>query len=207
MTVPTRLVAVLRLVAAGITLVAVTATYLDSAARAIVNPFNFFGFFTIQSNVLAAVVLATTAVLTLAGRRAPDALVLARAAVTAYMVVVGVVYNTLLTGVPGGVELAWANTVMHVLFPVYCLLDWALVRDRAAPPWRRLCLVLVYPVLWCAVVLLRGATDGWVPYPFLNPVTGYGSVAFYVFLIAAAFVLAGAGVFALGRLRPVRPRG
>lgn len=29
--------------------------------------------------------------------------------------------------------------------------------------WRRIWLVLPYPLLWLAVTLLRGATDGWVP--------------------------------------------
>ncbi|MEC5184996.1 small-conductance mechanosensitive channel [Cryobacterium sp. MP_3.1] len=206
MRLPARSIAVLRLGAAALTLTAVAATFFSTASRATINPFNFFGFFTIQSNLLAAAALGATAVLVLLGRTAPAWLVLARAATTAYMIVVGLVYNTLLVGLPGGVELPWANTVLHVVFPVYCLLDWALVADRGPQPWRRLWVVLVYPVLWCAVVLVRGATDGWVPYPFLNPVTGYGSVLLYVLLIAVAVITAGAAVFGLSRLRPVTVR-
>ncbi|POH68633.1 hypothetical protein E3O57_01795 [Cryobacterium sp. TMN-39-2] len=206
MRLPARSIAVLRLSAAALTLIAVGATFFSTASRATINPFNFFGFFTIQSNLLAAAALSATAVLVLLGRTAPAWLVLARAATTAYMIVVGLVYNTLLVGLPGGVELPWANTVLHVVFPVYCLLDWALVADRGPLPWRRLWVVLVYPVLWCAVVLVRGATDGWVPYPFLNPVTGYGSVLLYVLLIAVAVITAGAAVFGLSRLRPVTVR-
>ncbi|ASD23009.1 hypothetical protein B7495_13630 [Cryobacterium sp. LW097] len=206
MRLPARSIAALRLSAAALTLIAVGATFFSTASRATINPFNFFGFFTIQSNLLAAAALSATAVLVLLGRTAPAWLVLARAATTAYMIVVGLVYNTLLVGLPGGVELPWANTVLHVVFPVYCLLDWALVADRGPLPWRRLWVVLVYPVLWCAVVLVRGATDGWVPYPFLNPVTGYGSVLLYVLLIAVAVITAGAAVFGLSRLRPVTVR-
>ncbi|POH60481.1 hypothetical protein C3B59_16115 [Cryobacterium zongtaii] len=206
MRLPAHSIAVLRLGAAALTLTAVAATFFSTASRATINPFNFFGFFTIQSNLLAAAALGATAVLVLLGRTAPAWLVLARAATTAYMIVVGLVYNTLLVGLPGGVELPWANTVLHVVFPVYCLLDWALVADRGPQPWRRLWVVLVYPVLWCAVVLVRGATDGWVPYPFLNPVTGYGSVLLYVLLIAVAVITAGAAVFGLSRLRPVTVR-
>jgi hypothetical protein len=99
------------------------------------------------------------------------------------------------------VALPWANTVLHVVLPIYCLVDWLLVADRGAQPWRWLWLVLVYPVLWTTVVLLRGATDGWVPYPFLSPTAGYGTVFVYVLLIAVAFVAAGAAVFGLSRLR------
>lgn len=203
MTIPARALAVLRLIAALLTGVAVTATFLTSAERGTVNPFNFFGFFTIQSNIFAAAVLVGVAVLGLLGRRPPPWLDLARAATTAYMIVVGIVYNTLLTGLTGGVALPWANTVLHVVFPIYCLLDWLLFADRDAQPWRLLWAVLIYPVLWTAVVLLRGATDGWVPYPFLSPTTGYGSVLIYVLLIAVAFIASGAAVFGLSRLRPI----
>ena len=201
MTIPKRYLAVLRLLAALLTLAAVIATFLSSAERGTVNPFNFFGVFTIQANLLAAAALLGAASLGLLGRRAPAWLDLARAATTAYLIVVGIVYNTLLTGVSGGVVLPWANTVLHVVLPIYCLVDWLLVADRGAQPWRRLWLVLIYPVLWTTVVLLRGATDGWVPYPFLSPVDGYEPVAGYVLLIAVAFVAAGAVVFALSRLR------
>jgi len=206
MTLPARYVAALRLLAALITVVAVTATFLDTAGRGTVNPFNFFGFFTIQGNILAAVVLGVTAVLGLRGRRVSPGLELARAATTAYMIVVGLVYNTLLTGLTGGVTLPWANTILHVVFPLYCLVDWLLVADRGAQPWRRVWTVLVYPVLWTAVVLLRGATDGWVPYPFLSPTMGYGSVFGYVLLIAVAFIAAGAAVFGLSRVRIITVR-
>ncbi|MET0954861.1 MAG: Pr6Pr family membrane protein [Cryobacterium sp.] len=207
MTIPARYLAALRLLLALFTLVAVTATFFSTAARATVNPFNFFGFFTIQANILAAVVLGGTAVLCLLGRRDPPWLGVARAATTAYMIVVGIVYNTLLTGLTGGVALPWANTVLHVVFPLYCLADWLLFADRPAQPWRLLWLVLIYPVLWTTVVLLRGATDGWVPYPFLSPTAGYGSVFTYVLLIAVAFIASGAAVWGLSRLRilTVRP--
>ena len=201
MTLPARYVAVLRLIAALLTIVAVTATFFSSAERGTVNPFNFFGFFTIQSNLFAAAVLGGTGVLVLLGRRPPVWLETARAAITAYMIVVGIVYNTLLTTVTGGVALPWANTVLHVVLPIYAVVDWLLVADRGAQPWRRLWLVLIYPVLWTTVVLLRGATDGWVPYPFLSPTAGYGTVFVYVLLIAVAFVTAGAVVFGLSRLR------
>jgi hypothetical protein len=207
MTIPAPYLAVLRLLAALLTVAAVAATFLSSAERGTVNPFNFFGFFTVQANLLAAAVLAGTAALTLLGRQVPAWLTLARAATTAYLVVVGVVYNTLLTGVTGGVVLPWANIALHVVLPIYCLVDWLLVADRGAEPWRRLWLVLVYPVLWTTVVLLRGATDGWVPYPFLDPVTGYESVAVYVALIAVAFTAAGALVFGLSRLRLITVTG
>ncbi|MGB3909774.1 MAG: Pr6Pr family membrane protein [Pseudolysinimonas sp.] len=77
--------------------------------------------------------------------------------------------------------------------------------SRGALPWKRLWVVLTYPVLWIIVVLIRGATDGWVPYPFLDPATGYGSVAIYSIVIFVATIIVGAVVFGLSRLRIIKP--
>ncbi len=54
------------------------------------------------------------------------------------------------------------------------------------------------------VVLLRGATDGWVPYPFLNPAQGYGIVALYALAIAVATVIFAAVIWTVSRLNPLR---
>ena len=50
------------------------------------------------------------------------------------------------------------------------------------------------------VVLIRGATDGWVPYPFLDPATGYQSVGGYAVAIAVGFGIIGVAVWACSRL-------
>jgi hypothetical protein len=205
------LVSVLRLGIAVAVVVATTATLLDTASRSRINPFNFFGFFTVQSNLMVAAVYLVTAVLMLTHRAVPGWLITARAAVTTYIVVVGLVYNTLLTNTAGGVELVWANTILHVITPIYCLLDWVVFGDRDRLSWNRWGYVAIYPVVWLLVVLIRGATDGWVPYPFLNPANGYLSVAGYAVAIAVVVMAGAAGIFALSRFRPVdvpsvRPR-
>ena len=61
--------------------------------------------------------------------------------------------------------------------------------------------MLIYPLVWTVVVLIRGATDGWVPYPFLNPSQGYGVVVAWSALVAGVFT----GAAALLRL-PLRSR-
>jgi hypothetical protein len=194
-------VATVRLGGAALGVTAITASFFDTASRETVNPFNFFGFFTMQSNIILAVVLAVTAVVSLAGRTQSPTLQLARACGTTYIVVVGIVYNTLLANIPGGVSLEWANTILHVVMPIYAALDWFVVGDRTPLPWSRLWIVTIYPVLWIAVVLIRGATDGWVPYPFLDPLTGYVSVTVYCIAIAAGTVVAAAVIWAASRWR------
>src|SRR5205823_14111933 len=106
-----------------------------------------------------------------------------------YLVVVGVVFWALLAPLhaAGGIPLPWANLVLHAVAPLAALLDLLLAPDRARPSLRLLPLVLVYPLVWTAVVLVRGATDGWVPYPFLSPAQGYGVLAAWVALVAGVF--------------------
>ena len=188
--------AVLRLCVAILGGTAIVATTLDTASRVTINPFNFYGYFTIQSNILIVIVLLVAAIATFTGRAQSAGLVLARACATTYIVVVGIVYNTLLVGLEGGITLEWANWVLHVALPIYAALDWILFGDRSKVPWNRFWVVLVYPIVWIIVVLIRGATDGWVPYPFLDPVQGYGAVALYCVVIALAIGVVGTGVWA-----------
>ena len=197
--------AVLRIAIVIVVVVAIVATLLDTATRATINPFNFFGYFTMQSNIITAVVRFIAALATFRGQAQTPLLVLARGCATTYIVIVGIVYNTLLVGLEGGVSLEWANWVLHVLFPIYAALDWLLFGDHTTLSWKRLPVVLVYPLVWIVVVLIRGATDGWVPYPFLDPETGYGSVALYSFVILVVAIVVAALVWALSRVRVIKP--
>ncbi|MCS4274855.1 hypothetical protein M2390_000013 [Mycetocola sp. BIGb0189] len=195
---------ILRVAFGLLTLAAITGSLIHSASQGPVNPFNFFGYFTIQNNLLMGVVLIAVAIRSLSGRAPSLGWSLARGFAVSYMAVVGIVYNTLLVGVDGGASLPWSNFVMHVLFPIIAVLDWIIFTDRVALPWRTFWWVLVYPAVWTIVVLIRGATDGWVPYPFLNPANGYGVVALYCLGVVVAFLVSAAVVYWIARIRPGR---
>lgn len=200
-------VSAIRLAIAALIAVAVVATFAETAGRTAVNPFNFFGYFTLQSNIFFGAVLGWTAIVALARVPAPPYLVYARAAVTVYIVMVGLVYAVLLAPLAeaGGVPVPWANTALHIITPVYAIVDWVLVGDRPRLAQRWFWTILVYPVVWVAVVLARGASDGWVPYPFLAPSNGYDVVALYCLVIFAIALLLGLGVYAVSRLKVLRP--
>ena len=195
-----RLIAWLRVAAVILGVVAVIATFADTASRVNINPFNFFGYFTMQSNIIWFVVMAITAAVVLRGSRQSERLLIARGCATTYMILVGAIYNTLLAGQEGGVALVWANRVVHIVLPFYAAVDWIVFGDHGRLAWKRLWVSLVYPMVWVIVVLIRGATDGWVPYPFFNPDTGYALVFTYVAGIAALTIVTAAMVWALGRL-------
>ncbi|TAP25201.1 Pr6Pr family membrane protein [Arthrobacter sp. S41] len=197
-----RYVNLVRMLWALITLSAIVATYVDTASRGPVLPMNFFGYFTIQSNLVVVVVGLIAGGIGLAkGASVPRWVVGLRALASVCMVVVGLIYLTLLAplGAAGGVPLPWANWVMHIIGPLVVIADWLLARDRRFLSYAVVPLLLVYPLLWTGVVLVRGATDGWVPYPFLSPEQGYATVALYVFCIAVLFAGIAFLVLAYGR--------
>ena len=181
------------------------------------NVVNFFSFFTVDANIAAAVVLLVGAGLAIAGRSPdPHWFAVTRASVATYMVVTGIVYNLLLRGIelPQGATLGWSNEVLHVIAPLYLLVDWVLAPGARPLAAKRIWPILVFPIVWVVYTLVRGPfvvdqvydTDYWYPYPFLNPDTsanGYSSVAFYVVLIAAVIGLVAAGVLWISRRRAV----
>jgi hypothetical protein len=174
---------------------------------------HFFSFFTIDSNVLSAVVLLVGAYFLLFRKGDdPQWFNLLRAAAATYMITTGVVYNLLLRGIelPQGSTLAWSNEVLHVIGPLWLLIDWLLAPGRGSIATSQLWKVLVFPLVWAIYTLVRGplvadtvyGNPYWYPYPFLNPnlsANGYFSVAFYVLLITLVISAAAAGVFWVSR--------
>lgn len=199
-----RVVGLTRGAIAVVVAAAVVATHIDAASRGPVNPFNMYGYFTVQSNLIAAASWCAAGVLALRGRTRGRWMSRLGALATTSLVIVGLVYAVLLAplGAAGGVPLPWANTVLHVISPVAALIDWVLVRDRARLTASSIGVILLYPLLWTAVVLVRGATDGWVPYPFLDPAQGYGVVAVYAVVIAVLFGAVGMAVLWTSRRLP-----
>ena len=178
---------------------------------------HFFSFFTIDSNILSAVALLIGAyVLVFRKGDNPARYNLFLGAVTAYMVTTGVVYNLLLRGIelPQGSTLAWSNEVLHVIAPLWLLIDWLFAPGRAPIANAQLWKILVFPLVWCVYTLVRGPLVAdtvygnafWYPYPFLNPNTspnGYLSVAFYVLLITLVISAAAAGVLWVSRRKAI----
>ncbi|WP_240739898.1 Pr6Pr family membrane protein [Leucobacter triazinivorans] len=99
----------------------------------------------------------------------------------------------------------WVSAVLHAALPGYVALDWLLVGDRPALPWSSLWVVLPYPLVWISVVLVRGATDGWVPYGFLLPAHGALSLGMHLAGLLLLLLVAGTAVWACSRL-PGAPR-
>ncbi|CAN7336792.1 Pr6Pr family membrane protein [Microbacterium foliorum] len=192
-------IGILRVLVGGVVVEILVFTYVIGIPRQGASLVDYFGYFTNLTSLLTAGVLIATGLLTIRRRSIPVPLTSARAVAVACMIVVGVVYNVLVPGT--GSAPAWVSLALHTLFPVLLVFDWVLIGDRAPMPWRRLWLVLPYPVAWLGVVLLRGITDGWVPYGFLLPERGGMSLTLHVAGLVAALVASGSLVWTLSRVR------
>jgi hypothetical protein len=160
---------------------------------------NFFSFFTIESNLLAIVVLLVGGLFDPQSKR----WAYVRGAATLYMVITGVVYAALLANEEVGLTAAWVNSAMHQVTPAVlladwvCFLPWSRASYRAALGW------LAFPLVYLAYSLSRGAAVNWYPYPFLDPrhPGGYGRVAAFAVVLAVLMALLAAAVNAVGRKR------
>ena len=216
----------LRLLVAGAIVAALVVTFSSSSAawntagypdRATLIT-NFWSFFTVESNAGAAVVLTIGAILLLTSKNPavadPRWYNLLRACIATYMTITGIVYNLLLRGVAvsGAAEdpHPWTNEVLHVIGPIYLVLDWVLAPGRRPVPWKRIAVILALPLAWTVYTLLRGPLvfdqvrerETWYPYPFLDPslsANGYLSVGFYVIMITILFGVVGSLVVWVSR--------
>lgn len=178
---------------------------------------NFFSFFTILSNTGAATTLVWAALwFWLSGRRGesePRALATVLAAVSTYMIVTGVVYNLLLRGYalePGAV-VPWSNEVLHLIGPLFVLVDLFVNPHRLVLRWSALWSIVAFPLLWVLYTMLRAPliTDPgtgapyWYPYPFLNPnnAGGWPSVLLYIVGIACVILVVASVIVLHSRMR------
>ena len=152
----------------------------------------FISFFTIQSNVIAAVVMAIEAAGGLGMR--PSRRESLRGAVVLYLSITAIVYALLLSRLPIVKEIVhpWADPVLHYLVPLWVLIDWLLAPITSIITFRRAMLWLVYPLGYLFVSLIRGALTGWYPYPFLNPNEPGGWLA--VVIVCSILTLLGVGL-------------
>lgn len=151
---------------------------------------NFFSFFTIQSNLLAATVFMVTGALLFKAKKFD--LSQLRSATTFYMIAVGIIFVLLLTEVQAELQttIPWVNSVLHHIMPVVVLLDWLIDRPQKAIGFKRGLVWLVFPLAYAAYSLIRGHFTGWYPYPFLNvDLHGYMNIVITSLVIAGAMLL------------------
>jgi hypothetical protein len=201
-----RTTGILRVLVGLLVLAAIVTQISDQLVNDAFVPEEYFGYFTIQTSLMNIVALIAGGAFAMRNTRDAEPLASVRLCVVAYAAVTGGVYNVLLRGIPsdGFVGIQWPNEVMHVGVPVFLALDWLFAPGRSALPWNRIWLAVSYPLAWVGFTLVRGAVNGWYPYPFLEPggAAGWGGVAVHVLGIALLIVGLAAAAIGTSRFTP-----
>ncbi|QWG33859.1 hypothetical protein E0M25_03630 [Bacillus mycoides] len=181
-----KMIAIYRLLLSLLAFSALITQFVTRAQVKPFNPVNFFSFFTIESNILGAVILLLSSVGTATFGRSEQFGVL-RGAATVYILTTGLIYFLLLRGLEESLQTAipWVNTVLHYIMPLAMILDWVINPPTKAVTWKQAASWLVFPLLYVVYSLIRGPFVNWYPYPFLDPrIGGYGRVLLYSIGIA-----------------------
>ena len=163
------------------------------------RPFEYFAFFSIDSSIFAGIVVLLSGIWLLQGKAETDRQNILRLIVTVSMIIVGVVYHALLGDsavAPEDIGYEWPripNLVIHTWAPIAIAFDYLLSIRGAKPKLRKALWVVVYPLIWLFLSIIRGLADGWWPYWFINPGSEGGVVGMitYILLIAGGFISLG----------------
>lgn len=168
----------------------------DRVAHNLFRPTEYFTFFTITSCLLTGLALTIGGLRVLRNQSETRFLTLFRLTMAASMVIVGVIYNALLTGSVDERDIGYdwpvlPNLVLHTYMPILVFLEWLVARTAVPLKLKSVFWVLVYPLTWLAFAIVRGLITNWYPYWFLNPNEdgGIPQMLQWILTIAAFFVV------------------
>lgn len=160
----------------------------------------YFSYFTLLTNLIVAVLSSalTLAPTTSFGKFASRYGTITAA--TAYILIVGIVYNVVLRPLwkPTGLQKP-VDELLHTVIPLLFLIFWLFFTIKkkrnylAFLPW------LLYPLVYVIFVLTRGSYSGFYPYPFIDltklPIEQvfFNSVGIAVAVIAISLLLISIG--------------
>jgi hypothetical protein len=137
----------------------------DTGPDPVNRTINFFSYFTILTNILAAV--AMTASVLKPGSFFDRSSV--RTAITAYIIVVAVTYHLVLRDLWNPQGWQWlADITLHYVIPIQFALDWLLFVPKRSIPWKTALIALTYPLVYMGWTLWHGSWSGFYPYPFID---------------------------------------
>ena len=196
---------VLRLATSASLLIAIIWQIADRLANNVFRPAEYFAYFTIQSSLVAAVVLSVSAIREFKNLDDTKTLNLARLSVSTYAIVVAVVYNALLRGtpvLPGDPDYGYnwpvaPNEILHVWAPIFIVLDLALTAMKTKLKFRQIFWVLLFPLAWLAFTIIRGLNTNWWAYWFLNPNEDAGVPGVIAYIFGIMFFMLFSAVISL----------
>ncbi len=177
--------------------------YFEAVPSRIINVLSYF---TVQSNILVAL---TTGLLAVQLNRSATWFRVLRLSAVIGITITGIVFHLALKGLT---ELTGpavtADWILHTASPILGLLGWVIFGPRGWVTSRIVKLSVLFPILWLAYTLVRGALvedrtgRNFYPYPFLDVVEhGYARVAVNIVLVAVLFFVLALGALAADKIR------
>ena len=156
----------------------------------------FFGFYTILTNIGAAMVATAMALGRTQGLASPRARLMAASSI----IMVGIIYSVALRALwsPTGLQKV-ADMLLHDVAPLAWVGLW-LVGPPVRLRWSEVGWALLPPFLYCLYALARGAADGWYAYWFLDPAQqSLGELGASVLVLLLAFSVLAVILVAVGQ--------
>jgi hypothetical protein len=158
------------------------------AAGFIGRELDHFSYFTVLSNMLAAIIFT---MLAMNPKRTSSLFRVLRLDAVIMMIVTGIIYNVLLnTGEHEGWDF-WSNGIQHIWGPLLVFIVFVICGPRGWISSRTIFASLILPILWLVYSLIRGSVTGAYPYDFLDVnANGMASVlAFVAQIVVFAIIL------------------
>ena len=163
----------------------------------------FFGYFTIDTNILCALFLTFIALQSdsRSGRLFKKATT--ATALTVYITIVGITYNILLrnTWNPQGMQ-KLVDELLHSVIPVYFILFWFIFVPGQDLKWKKAFPWLIYPILYIVYAIILGAITKFYPYPFVDVnELGYAKALTNSLIVLALIFLLSLALIGIGKIR------
>jgi len=163
----------------------------------------FFAYFTINTNILVALCLTFIGL----GSKTRTGRFFSRpstvTAITVYIIIVGIVYNTILRSLwqPQGLQMI-VDEILHSVTPVLFILFWVIFTPTEELKWKHAFSWLIYPLVYIFYALIVGAVTKFYPYLFVDvnrhgyikALSNTGLVLFAIFLLSLIMIATGKAV-------------
>lgn len=157
----------------------------------------FFGYFTIDTNILVALSFTFIALSSnsFIGKFFTKASVIT--AITVYIIIVGVTYNLILrsTWEPKGLQ-KLVDELLHTVIPILYVLFWVFFVPVDGLKWKNAFPWLIFPITYMIYAIILGSVTKFYPYPFVDVTKlGYNNalknaigILFIMFFLSLALI-------------------
>jgi hypothetical protein len=157
----------------------------------------FLSYFTVSTNIIVAICFTALSF----AKKSDNGSFFTKSgtltAITVYIVVVGLIYNTMLRGLM--LLNGWprvADEFLHVVSPIIFLIFWIFYVDKSHLRYKSALKWLIYPLIYVIFTVIRGYFINRYPYPFIDVIQlGYptailnAAIIIFIFWLLSLFFI------------------